>query len=263
MSLQFRSQFPSLPDLPTFLSLLPTARPIQTLIPSNSSGTQKHVLSSAIIWLLQEQVIEKLRTFIRVVISPEIKKAVRERWKKTRSTTTGSEITSEDNGSSSGIGDSASAHAISPAEHTVKSGSSAAGGGGERTRARTSSARLDFNDTRSMAIVGMGIGSSSGEVLSRSAGSMSQSLRVRSMLAAGATMSAGGSSGGGKRDRGFSTTASSNGINKMNDGEDEDDMDRSTVLLEPGRPTARESRWLSEICTGKEREVVARFERYA
>jgi hypothetical protein len=34
-----------------------------------------------------------------------------------------------------------------------------------------------------------------------------------------------------------------------------------SISLEPGRPTARESRWLNEMCREKEKSIVEKFDR--
>lgn len=132
--------------------------------------------------------------------------------------------------------------------------------------ASTVAARLDVEDTKGMTIVS-GSAVSGGESPRDSPVSMSQ--KSASMFAA--RMTAATTAGGRKRPgtrshhsgsgyrsgRGFSTATVSSHSERPDEG-----TSSPSVIVEPGRPSMLERRWLSEMCRDKEASVVAKFERY-
>ncbi|BGP13923.1 Nitrogen permease regulator 3 [Rhodosporidiobolus nylandii] len=231
----FSATFPTLPPLPALLASLTPAEPYSTLIPFS----QRAVYLSALIFLLRYEVAEKQRTYVRVVASEEIKTATAHHWGnlggKSRSTAQASGSGAED-GTSSALS-------------TSLSGASDHSFGGRSGRSRQSSKR-DLDDARGMSIVGGDgvVGSPRDLLLSRSAQSGSalaamSGEKLKKKALAG-------------RSKGLSTAT----FSSHSERPEELSLDPS-VIVEPGRPSLLESRWLSEMCRDKDKAVVEKFER--
>ncbi|GAA6026990.1 hypothetical protein JCM8097_006020 [Rhodosporidiobolus ruineniae] len=240
LSALFTSTFPTLPPLPAFLASLVPLEPYSTLIPLS----QRAAYLNALIFLLRHEVVAKQRTFVRVVATESVKRATALHW--------------------SGRPDAGSSVAPSQADKTPVlstslSGTSDHSFGGRSGRSRQSTcsaaARADLNDARGMSIVGED--DPAGEThyspkesqLSRSAQSAtmgSEKLRRRS-----------GPTSHGQRSKGLSSAFSSH-----SQSERQDELQAGpSVIIEPGRPSMLESRWLSEMCRDKDKAVVQKFER--
>lgn len=207
-----------LPPLPAILAQISPAEPFAVL--SSSTPSLRAVYFHALVWLLQNEAVEKQRTYIRLFASAEIKRGALLKWGHS-----GSNLHAE-------MSTSAGTRSIS-----------------DRSR---NSSRADLDDTRSMSIVGSALSGSPppGTMLSRSQRSdgalgriggktrRSQADLVKAM--SGTTYS--------------STSASERLLEEQNEKV-------PSVLLEPGRPTALERRWLDEICRDKDKAVVEKFEK--
>lgn len=170
--------------------------------------------------------VEKQRLFFRLVASEEVKIGSRANWNKD----TGGKDSLDRNsaGGGSSIGDSV--------EESV---------GSAKKRSITSSARFDDEDSRLMAIVST---SPTEPTLARSYQSsmlMKLSKGGRNALAPTA-----------RRSRTLSTFSS-------NSDRPEDIIKGTTIILEPGRPSLLESRWLAEMTREKDSAVAEKFERSA
>lgn len=205
LSVQFHSALPTLPPLPVLLSQIPPNDAFSSIIPSPAYRAS---YLSALIWLLQHSLIEKQRTYLRIVISDDIKRGVSMLWGSSHSRT-----------------------------DSVGTGS-----GDEGLRRKGS--RTDLDDVAEMVIVGSALSNS--PPVSRSA----QSARMRKR-------NTGMSESWGHKSR-LSAYTFSSGSERP---EPEESERGTSVVLEPGRPTAAESKWLGEICRDKDQAVVERFER--
>lgn len=195
--------------------------PIESFSKIIPAASPRPLYLSALIWLLLHEVVEKQRTFIRVVIGEETKTSARRNWGKEGLTGDSQE------GDGSSIGNSVD-------DSTTSS------------RKRTSSARADHDETMNMAIIST---SPLSPPLPRSQQSAMMMKLPRNRR--NSTLAPGNNSG---RSRTLSTFSS-------NSERIEDDIKAPTIILEPGRPSMIESRWLTEICRGKDQAVVAKFDK--
>ncbi|GAA5841542.1 hypothetical protein JCM11251_001256 [Rhodosporidiobolus azoricus] len=230
LSALFSSTFPSLPPLPALLSSLTPCEPYSTLIPAS----QRAIYLNALIFLLRHEIVEKQRTYIRVVASEGIKRATAQYWGAYGGAST---VSKSVTGSSrhGGTGDE-NASGLS----TSLSGMSDHSFGGRSGRSRQSS-KPDLEDARTMAIIS-NVGSPKESALSQSAQSATMSF-----------------------ERSRRKTAKSKGISSAtfsSHSERPDELSSTpSVIVEPGRPSMLESRWLSEMCRDKDPSVVQKFER--
>ncbi|GAA5900236.1 Npr3p [Sporobolomyces salmoneus] len=253
LSIAFASTFPALPPLPALLSQLSLGEPFSNIIPSIS---QRSTYIRALIWLLRHSVIEKQRTYVRVVASEQIKQETALRWsgKLRKSSDAG---LSRDEATSNGSVLSTSASATS--DHSLTGLQQQRGGGISEAfypRSRQTSVRAELDDTKGMEIKlsGTAVGSpnANGEsLLSRSASSVLSGRALR-MGSKKAPTSLG--SGSGK-------VRPSTVSDHSEDPRDEKGGNGPSVIVEPGRPSMYESRWLSEMCRGKDAATVDRFEK--
>lgn len=151
--------------------------------------------------------------------------------------------------SSSGRGDTISLESGSPTRLTE-------GPGLMRRRSRP-----DGIDARGMAIVG-GSAVSISPTLSKGSSllshSFSRSFQKTSTLMLGGKQKVGGGGKGSNRAMSINTFSS----NASNDKREEEEVRMSpSVILEPGRPSAMESRWIVEICRDQDKGVVEKFEK--
>ncbi|GAA5938359.1 hypothetical protein JCM3775_000871 [Rhodotorula graminis] len=241
----FATAFPSLPPLPTLLSRLSPTDPYLAVIPSSS---QRSLYLTALIWLLRNDVVDKPRTFVRVVASEAIKRATTQHWGGLQSgvsgaTTSGTGISGRDDSASqlSTSASGASDHSFGSAyrRSRLAVGGSAPGEDGEGAR-----------DGRAGG-AGAGAGGADSprdSQLSTSARSATMSARPpRSRRAAAAPA---------QRAKGLSTATYSSHSERLDEGNL-----APSVIVEPGRPSMLESRWISEICRDKDKAVVDKFER--
>lgn len=212
----FRSQFPRLPALPALLAQLSPTEAFSALCSSNPS--HRAVFFHALVWLLQHEVVEKQRTYVRLFASEEIKRGAIMKW-----ANSGTNLHAEM--------------------------SSSAGGRSISDRSRNSS-RADLDDTRSMSIVGSALSGSPplGTMLSRSQRSEGMSAKLSGRARRSQTDILKSMSG-----------CSSNGTSERLLEEQNEKV--PSVILEPGRPSTLERRWLDEICRDKDRSVVERFDK--
>ncbi|GAA5954783.1 hypothetical protein JCM21900_005903 [Sporobolomyces salmonicolor] len=233
LTLSFRSTFPSLPPLPLLLAHFSSNEPYSVVIPST---VQRGLYLNALVWLLRHEVVEKQRTYVRILVSEEIKQAAVGRWGGRKS----SDVATRD-----GKGD------VSALSTSASGTSDRSFGAAEAPRSRQSSVRAELDDTMGMAIVGAGLSGSSYEAsLSRSAQSV---LSMRAMRKR--TTPTSQNSHGQRSNRLSAATFSSNSERP------EEVAPGPAVIVEPGRPSMLESRWLSEVCRDKDKATVGRFEK--
>ncbi|GAA5947319.1 hypothetical protein JCM3765_001624 [Sporobolomyces pararoseus] len=249
LSISFSSTFPALPPLPALLSQLSHGEPFSNIIPSIS---QRSIFIRALIWLLRHSLVEKQRTYVRVVASDQIKRESALRWSgKLRKSSDAGLSRDEATSSSSFLSTSASDHGM---------GGFQRGAGVSDAfypRSRQTSVRPDLDDTKGMEIKLSGAATSgspqnqNGEsLLSRSASSVLSARALR--MGKKAPTSLGSGSG-----RVRPSTVSDH----SEDLRDEKGESGPSVIVEPGRPSMYESRWLSEMCKGKDAATVDRFEK--
>lgn len=268
---RYTNAFPSLPPLPVLLAQISKAASTNTAISTVCPRPPLRPLYlSAFIWLLVNSVIEKQRTFIRVLASPELKKSARMKWGLAASGTTleGSEMTI---GSTEGV--------LSEGGSELERGSEGSGLGRERRRKSSTSNGLDLKDTRGMAIVSTSPTiippvEAPSSPLARSlppnpllmklpknrrgsnlAPLPTTSLHTSSPLAARSIPSP-MLTPGALLSRTYSSTSNS---------EQRPSFDASfgtaSIVLDPGRPSQLEGRWLAEMSRDKDSRVVESFER--
>ncbi|GAA6006448.1 hypothetical protein JCM11491_004964 [Sporobolomyces phaffii] len=254
LSISFSSAFPTLPPLAALLSQLSHGEPFSNMIPLIS---HRSLYIRALIWLLRHALVEKQRTYVRVVASDAIKHESSSRWRRKRESDAG---LSRD-------------EATSSSSFVSTSASASAGAGGSDAfypRSRQTSVRPELDDTRGMEIklssggVGtatttttMGIASPNahGEsLLSRSASSV---LSARALRMAGAGRRAPTSVGSASQ----SGRVRPSTVSDHSEDHRDDPVHGPSVIVEPGRPSMYESRWLSEMCKGKDAATVDRFEK--
>ncbi|GAA5868309.1 hypothetical protein JCM1840_005630 [Sporobolomyces johnsonii] len=233
LTLSFRSTFRNLPPLPLLLAHLSSNEPYSVGIPS---PLQRGLYLNALVWLLRHEVVDKQRTYVRILASEEIKQAAFGRWGGRKSSDAAARGGKDD---VSGLSTSASGT------------SDRSFGAAEAPRSRQSSVRAELDDTRGMAIVGAGLSGSPYESsLSRSAQSV---LSMRAMRKR--TTPTSQNSHGQRSKRLSAATFSSNSERP------EEVAPGPAIIVEPGRPSMLESRWLSEICRDKDKATVERFEK--
>lgn len=226
LSRHFAAAFPRLPPLPTLLASLRPGEPFASLC--TVPGTRP-AWFAALVWLLRRGVVEKQRTFLRLVATEEVKRAAAMHW---------SETGGARDGSSSAPSSSAA--------------SGRSGGGRSGKGARTS-----VEDTRAMAIVGSAVSGS--PPLSRSAAALKFAAaanrpRTSSLNPAHAAPKPKPSATGPGTGTGTFSSASAS--------ERPDEVSRGpSVILEPGRPQALEGRWLREMERDKGEAEVEAFGR--
>lgn len=82
LSVSFARKFPTVSPLPTLLSALSSAqRPFSTLIPTHD---HRPLFTDVLIWLLKRDLVQMLHVRVRLSVSREIKKSVREKRKRER-----------------------------------------------------------------------------------------------------------------------------------------------------------------------------------
>lgn len=168
--------------------------------------------------------VEKQRLFVRIVASEGIKLGAKQNWHAEG----GQKDSMGEEGTSSSIG--AESMDDSPF-----------------TRKRTTSARVDHDDSRSMAIVSTSPTSPPPPLARSQQSSMMMKLprnRRNSILGSGTG-----------RSRTLSTFSSNS------ERPDDRLTSGTTIILEPGRASAVESRWLKEIAREKDSVIVEKFER--
>lgn len=128
------------------------------------------------------------------------------------------------------------------------SGGGLVGAGGGR-RSRQNSSRVDYDDAKSMSIVGSALSGSPPP----------GSMMSRSQRSSDGKLAATGRRRTDELSRNLSHTTISSGSERIDTAEGAEKG--PTVILEPGRPTALERRWIDEVCREKEKCVVERFEK--
>ncbi|GAA6061576.1 hypothetical protein JCM10212_004326 [Sporobolomyces blumeae] len=263
LAVSFASAFPSLPPLPALLAQLSHCEPFSNLIPSVSI---RSTYVRGLVWLLRHSVVEKQRTYVRVVASEDIKRESSARWSGRRRK--GSDgARSKDDVSLSTSASGTSDHSWNAPRSSGLGGLSAPasdGFGGHRSR--QSSVRPEIDDTRGMEIKLSGTvgspgaaGAGTGDAyLSRSASSVLSARALRMSRTKPPSFGSGGAGAGG---RGKSATYSSHSQSQSEDPRADESGGGTSVIVEPGRPSMYESRWLSEMCKGKDAATVDRFER--
>ncbi|BGP22893.1 nitrogen permease regulator 3 [Rhodotorula toruloides] len=242
----FGDTFPALPPLPVLLSQLSPAEPFASIVPS----AQRASHLNALVWLLQHEVVEKQRTYVRIVASEEIKRATSAHWASGKSGVSGTESMSVSSSRPDDVGVlSTSASAASDRSFgTNRSESCGSAGGSGGKAARQPSVRPDFDDARGMTMV-----SDTTDPLSPRVGLLSTSARSATMSVRRTRTPRNQQ---GHRSKGLSTATYSS----HSDRPDETAL-TPTVIVEPGRPSMLESRWLSEMCRDKDKVIVDKFER--
>ncbi|GAA5931401.1 Npr3p [Sporobolomyces koalae] len=259
LSISFAGTFPTLPPLPALLSQLSHGEPFSNIIPTISL---RSIYIRALVWLLRHSIVEKERTYVRVVASESIKRDSWHRWSgktsRRKSSDAGFSLRDEATSSSTSC---LSTSASAASDHSFTTGYHRAGGVSDafHPRSRQTSVRPEVEDTRGMEIKLNGFvgsptrgGGGPGEsMLSQSASSV---LSARALRMAGR--------------RGPNSTGSGSGrirpstvSDHSEDQRDERDNGEPSIIVEPGRPSMYESRWLSEICKGKDPATIERFER--
>ena len=250
MTSSFASAFPTLPPLPVLLSQLSHCEPFSNIIPSIS---QRSAYIRALIWLLRHSIVEKQRTYVRIVASEEIKRESQARWSgKTRKSSTAG-LSVDETSSSSVLSTSVGG----TSDHSLTGGFNQRGVVNDafHPRSRQTSVRPELDDTKGMEIKLSGtIGSpgNTGEAfLSKSASSV---LSVRALRMAKKTPTSFGSGNGRPRPSTVSDHSEEQRGDEKGSG--------PSIIVEPGRPSMYESRWLSEMCKGKDTATVDRFEKW-
>ncbi|GAA6051149.1 hypothetical protein JCM3770_002563 [Rhodotorula araucariae] len=243
LSTSFAAAFPTLPPLAALLARLSPTNPYSAIIPS----AQRSLYLTVLIWLLRNEVVDKQRTYVRVVASEAIKCATTAHWSGVQSGVSGA--------TTSGTGTGAAGPKSSAAEDAASQPSTSASGVSDhsfgsayhRHAGRASRGGDDGEaDALAMAVVPGGGAGADDSLLSTSARSASMHARpVRCRRAAPA-----------QRAKGLSTATYSSHSERM----DETNMAPS-VIVEPGRPSMLESRWISEMCRDQDKAVVDKFER--
>ncbi|KAK4705621.1 nitrogen permease regulator 3, partial [Phenoliferia sp. Uapishka_3] len=251
LSSPFRRDYPILPPLPTFLSQISPTDSFSSLV---TMASLRSTYLLALSWLLRHEILEKQHSYIRIFVSEEIKRSASMHWSLSGASTSAASASGTDGPrrrerEHSGLVresqldahfESMKLHGESPAQVFGIGGSGGGSGGSGALRIKGGAGRFDLEDARAMSIVGSALSNS--PPLSRSAQS-NRSARRRTLTAGrGRTLS--------------SNTFSSNGSERQ-----EETFKGATIILEPGRPTAIESKWLSEICREKEKSVVDKFEK--
>ena len=273
LSPKFAAAFPFLPPLVQLLSIIPPNAPFANVYmtpdsPTSTSASHRALYLSALIWLLLHEVLEKNSCYIRVVVSEEIKRGSRMSW--TRRRMESGETGSAEDGSAGGTSDGAGPSAAGSTDRSTDRS--------PRRRRRALSSNGQPDDSSKMAIVpsspitttampspvllkfdppilteeGLPLSPS---LMSKSARSMQSEFLMRlpknrrgSNLA---TMSQTAAVGGGTS-RTLSTFSSNS--------ERPEEVDLlPSFILDPGRPSEVERRWLSEMCRDKDPAIVERF----
>lgn len=227
----------------------------------------------ALIWLLRHSLVEKQRTYVRVVASEQIKRESALRWSgKLRKDSDAGLSRDEATSGSSFLSTSASA----TSDHSIAGGlfQRAAGGGGGvgdafYPRSRQTSVRPELDDTNGMEIKLSGAaGASPSNAAAAATASSARADEAMLSRSASSVLSARALRMG--RDRKAPTSFGSGGKVRPSTVSDHSDDPRDggattrgpCVIVEPGRPSMYESRWLSEMCKGKDATTVDRFERW-
>ncbi|GAA5835292.1 hypothetical protein JCM9279_004498 [Rhodotorula babjevae] len=238
----FSSAFPTLPPLGALLSRLSPTEPYLAVIPSSS---QRSLYLTALIWLLRNDVVDKPRTYVRVVASEVIKRATTQHWGGLESGVSGA--------TTSGTGLSGRAPTDDSASQLSTSASAASdhsfGSAYRRSRLAMGGGGGVHDDEAGRGGGGGPCGADSprDSPLSTSARSATMSARPpRSRRAAAPA----------QRAKGLSRATYSSHSERLDEGNL-----APSVIVEPGRPSMLESRWISEICRDKDKAVVDKFER--
>lgn len=266
LAYKFRLAYPSLPFLPILLSQIIPTDTFASIVPTPS---QRPLYLSALMWLLTNDVLVKQRVYVRISISSTVKSDSSIHW--------GSALRGRGGGSS--VADSvtddgtleegSTTSSVFDESGSVKSSegvsSSSLNNPSNLLGVRRKGSKPDLEDSKGMAIVG-------GSALSISPSiptippsqSFSRSFQASSIRVSNAGSGGGSSTGlrklGGKNSRRTMSTTTFSSANSV-DGGDEEQKGRPSIILEPGRPSALEQRWLVEICRGKEKSVVEKFDR--
>ncbi|KAM0753536.1 hypothetical protein T439DRAFT_353332 [Meredithblackwellia eburnea MCA 4105] len=252
----FKKAFPLLPPLPLLLARLKPTEPFSTIV---TLPSLRNLYVSALIWLLQHEVVEKQHAYVRLTVSEDVKKGARMMWGSMSSASASGGTDPSRKGSVGGAGiDVTSGGRSLQSYHSTGEESSGSTGAGSNSSAgalggtrlvRHGVGRPDFEDTKAMAIVGSVLSNSPpvGMVLSRS----SQSNRSFGATGRRRTLTSQSQKG-----KAFSGTTYSS-VDERN----EEVEKGPSIILEPGRPSAVESKWISEICREKEKTVVDKFEK--
>ena len=216
---KFGLAFPRLQPLPVLLAAL---RPGEAFASLCAVPSLRSTYFGALVWLLQHDVVEKQRTFLRLVATEDIKQSAAAHW-------------SETGGAQ---GTSSSALSSSVASDRSASGRS------------QRSAKASVEDAKAMAIVGSGLSGS--PPLSRSAAALkfaaaSGRRRTSSLNPANAAPKP--------------KLASANGTYSSASDRPEEVTKGPSIIPDPGRPTSHESRWLKEMERDKQASDVDKFRR--
>ncbi|GJN88496.1 hypothetical protein Rhopal_001462-T1 [Rhodotorula paludigena] len=198
------------------------------------------VYLNALVWLLRHDLVVKQRTYLRVVASEAVKRATLQNWTGLQSGISLATTTSGGGIDASNLSTSASEHSF--LSHISAGGSDSGIDAASGRRSRQGS-QGDF---------GMS-GSPRDSSLSTSARSATMSARFPPRVRGGGGSQSG--SGTGRR-KGYSTATYSSHSERL----DETSV-APTVIVEPGRPTMLERRWLSEIVRDKDQALAEKFER--
>ena len=270
LSPKFAAAFPFLPSLVQLLSMIPPNAPfaaVYTTPDSTTSTSASHraLYLSALVWLLLHEVVEKNCCYMRILISEEIKRGSRMSWTRTRMES--GETGSAEDGSAGGTSDGAG---LSAAGSTDRS---------PRRRRRTLSSNGQPDDSSKMAIVpsspitttampspvllkldppilseeGLPLSPS---LMSKSARSMQSEFLMRLPKNRRGSNLATTSQGGGTVAGGTTRTLST--FSSNSERPEEVDL-LPSFILDPGRPSEVERRWLSEICRDKDPGIVEKF----
>ncbi|KAM0792404.1 hypothetical protein ACM66B_005083 [Microbotryomycetes sp. NB124-2] len=217
----FAAAFPTLQPLPLILSRMHPREPFANL--SIKTPTLRATYFQALVWLLQNDVLEKQRTYVRVIISEEVKKSAMLKWSHSNARGHRDDVSSTSDGA--------------PRSSSERSY-------GERSR---TSSKIDLADTKNMAIVGSAV---SGGSPPPNAALLSKSQQSGSRLLHG-----------NRRKTDMSRAYSGTTLSSQSSQKPEDSEKGTSVIVEPGRPTALERNWIDEICRDKDKHAVHRFEK--
>ncbi|SGY41324.1 BQ5605_C003g02496 [Microbotryum silenes-dioicae] len=269
LTIDFGTQFQDLPSLPVLLSKLSPSAPFSSVIPPDSRPLRT-TYYNALLFLLRNNLVEKQRTFVRLIASEAIKKEALKRW--------GATNASSMDGSShlSGGGESVGMRRLS------MMGSSPLGSG-----TRLSEMSTSVGAARSRAMSSVSVGDEEERLrLPADASESGMSIPHRGSLSGGTnpaqsppgmmnllSRSSGSRSGfhlgirgphkrttTGKPPRSSTAWSSSSGMpGDVDDGSEV--LKGPSVIVEPGRPTMLESRWIAEMTRDVEEGLRERFER--
>ncbi|SCV66921.1 BQ2448_5567 [Microbotryum intermedium] len=269
LTFEFGTQFQDLPNLPVLLSKLSPKEPFSSVIPPDSRPLRT-TYYNALLFLLRNNLVEKQRTFVRLIAPESIKNEALRRWGATNASSMDSWSHLSGGGESVGKrrlskvassppGSGTRLSEMSTSVGAVRSramSSISIGDGEERLRLQAEGSESGMSTPHRGSLSGVSHVASSPpammNLLSRSSGSRSGfHLGVQGPQKRTTT---------GKPPRSSTTWSSSSGM-PGDVGDASQVLKGPSVIVEPGRPTMLESRWIAEMTRDVDEGLKERFER--